>query len=106
MWREPKGSPFRKLKLLGRHTIKSNLLKVRDNDYSISDFYDVLEQSKFIDNILAKLVTMSRPLILDSSMTFPVFSSTISTRVRRGSVLCSLSWHVESEYPIKPASVL
>jgi phenylacetate-CoA ligase len=53
MWREPKGSPFRKLKLLGRHTIKSNLLKVRDNDYSVSDFYDVLEKSKFIDNILA-----------------------------------------------------
>ena len=59
MWCEPKGSKFRKLKLMGRRTKKYKQLTFRGVEYSYQDLYDVINHSKHIGSILGFQIVLS-----------------------------------------------
>jgi hypothetical protein len=59
MWCEPKGSKFRKLKLMGRPTKKYKQLTFGDVAYTYQDFYNIISKSKYIGSVLAFQILLS-----------------------------------------------
>lgn len=59
MWREPKGSKCRKLKLMGRRTKKYKQLTFGGVEYSYNDLYDIINTSKNVGHILGFQILLS-----------------------------------------------